>query len=398
MTGFAAAVIVAAGRGERFGDTGKVLAPVGGRPALAWALDAMEAAASIRDVIIVYGAHNEDVTRALVSTGPWTKVTTFTAGGEQRQQSMANGVRAVADDLEVALIHDAARPLIRPDLIDTCADRARETGAAILAVPLSDTIKRVDAGTIMETVDRAGLWAAQTPQGFRRTLLGAWCETALDDGIEFTDEASLGEALGHPVHIVPGDQLNIKMTHPEDRELIDALLRRRQEDTGVRYPRSGIGYDVHRFAADRPMVLGGMTIPFDRGLSGHSDADVLLHAIADALLGAAALGDIGLHFPPTDPQWKDIDSRDIMSHTIRLLRANRWIPVNLDATVVAEAPKVNPHVPAIRAQIARLTELDEGAVSIKATTNETMGFVGREEGIAALATAMIAPLEVSEAS
>jgi len=395
MTPFAACVIVAAGRGERFGDTGKVLAPVGGRPVLAWVLDAMEAAASVRDVIIVYGDHNEDVTRALVSAGPWTKVTAFVAGGEQRQDSMANGVRAVEDDLDVVLVHDAARPLIRPDLIDTCASRALVTGAAILATPVSDTIKRADKGIIIETIDRSNLWGAQTPQGFRRELLLDLCNRALTEGVEFTDEASLGEALGQPVAIVPGDRLNIKMTHPEDMEIIDALLRRRQEEAGVRYPRSGIGYDVHRFAENRPMILGGVTIPFDRGLDGHSDADVLLHAIADAFLGAAALGDIGVHFPPTDPRWKDLDSREILAHAIALLKERGWRPVNLDATVIAEAPKVNPHVPAMRAEIARLTGLDEGAVSIKATTNEKMGFVGREEGIAALATAMIAPMEVS---
>lgn len=395
MTPFAACVIVAAGRGERFGDTDKVLAPAGGRPILAWVLDAMEAAETVRDVVIVYGEHNEEITRALVSAGPWTKVVSFAAGGEQRQQSMANGVRAVAGDLEVVLVHDAARPLIRPDLIDTCAERVRETGAAILATPVSDTVKRVQNGVIVETVDRSDLWGAQTPQGFRRTLLLELCEEALTDGVEFTDEASLAEVLGHPVAIVPGDRLNIKMTHPEDLEIIDALLRRRQEEAGVRYPRSGIGYDVHRFAANRPLILGGITIPFDRGLDGHSDADVLLHTIADAFLGAAALGDIGVHFPPTDPRWKDLDSRDILAHAIALLEEHGWMPVNLDATVIAEAPKINPHVPAMRAEIARLTGLDHGAVSIKATTNEKMGFVGREEGIAALASAMIAPREES---
>lgn len=394
MTPFAACVIVAAGRGERFGDTGKVFATVGGRPVLAWVLDAMETASTVRDVVIVYGEHTEEETRALVAAGPWTKVEAFVAGGDQRQQSMANGVRAVAADLDVVLVHDAARPLIRPELVDTCAERAFQTGAAILATPISDTVKRVRDGIIDETIDRSHLWGAQTPQGFRRNLLLALCDQALAGGVEFTDEASLSEALGHPVTIVPGDRLNIKMTHPEDREIIDALLRRRQE-AGVRYPRSGIGYDVHRFAENRPLVLGGITIPFDRGLDGHSDADVLLHAISDAFLGAAALGDIGVHFPPTDPQWKDLDSRDILAHAVAVLKERGWSPVNLDATIIAEAPKINPHVPAMRAVISGLTGLDEDAVSIKATTNEKMGFVGREEGIAALATAMIAPGETS---
>lgn len=159
----------------------------------------------------------------------------------------------------------------------------------------------------------------------------------------------------------------------------------------MKWPRSGIGYDVHRFAEDRPLILGGIEIPFDRGLLGHSDADVLLHAIADALLGAAALGDIGVHFPPTDPKWKDLDSVEIVKHSIELLAEHGWAPVNVDATVVAEAPKVNPHVPAMKARIHEVTGMPLEAISIKATTNESMGWIGREEGIAALATALIAP-------
>lgn len=159
----------------------------------------------------------------------------------------------------------------------------------------------------------------------------------------------------------------------------------------MKWPRSGIGYDVHRFAEDRPLILGGIEIPFDRGLLGHSDADVLLHAIADALLGAAALGDIGVHFPPTDPKCKDLDSVEIVKHSIELLAEHGWAPVNVDATVVAEAPKVNPHVPAMKARIHEVTGMPLEAISIKATTNESMGWIGREEGIAALATALIAP-------
>jgi len=393
MTRFAGCVIVAAGKGERFGDAIKVLTPVGGRPCLAWVLDAMQAAETVRDVVIVYGQHSEAPIRALLTAGDWPKVVSLVAGGEQRQHSMANGVRAVADDLDVVLVHDAARPLIRPELVDQCAEQARETGAAILATPVSDTVKRVERGVILKTIDRSGLWAAQTPQGFRREILLELCDSALSHGIEFTDEASLGEALGRDIGIVPGDRLNIKLTHREDVELADALFRQRQGATIVRYPRTGIGYDVHRFAAGRKLILGGIEIPYERGLDGHSDADVLLHAIADALLGAAALGDIGVHFPPTDMRWKDLDSRDILRHAVELLKDQGWIPGNLDATIIAEAPKINPHVPMMRAEIARVTGLSEDAISIKATTNERMGFVGREEGIAVLASATIVPSE-----
>lgn len=389
MTGFAGCVVVAAGRGERFGDAAKILAPVSGRPVLAWVLDAMQSADSIRDVVIVYGDHTEAGIRALVETDAWPKVAALVPGGDQRQHSMANGVGATANDLEVILVHDAARPLIDPTLIDICAGRARQTGAAILATPISDTVKRVENGVITGTVDRAALWAAQTPQGFTRERLLELCETALAGGTEFTDEASLAEALGWPVEIVPGDRLNIKITHSEDLKVVDALLRQRRGEPGMSIPRTGIGYDVHRFAEGRRMVLGGVEIPYGRGLDGHSDADVLLHAIADALLGAAALDDIGVHFPPTDEQWKDLDSRDILQHVVALLREHGWEPVNVDATVIAEAPKVSPHAQRMRAEISRVSGIGEDAISIKATTNEGMGFVGRGEGIAALASATI---------
>jgi 2-C-methyl-D-erythritol 2,4-cyclodiphosphate synthase/2-C-methyl-D-erythritol 4-phosphate cytidylyltransferase len=387
---FAACVIVAAGKGERFRDTAKVLARVGGRPALAWVLDAMEAASTVRDVVIVYGSHTEAPIRALVGDGDWPKVRTLIAGGVQRQHSMANGVFAVADDLDVVLVHDAARPLITPAIVDACATEAQEHRAAIVAAPVSDTVKRVSKGVVTETVDRSHLWGAQTPQGLQRELLVDLCHRALEDHTEFTDEASLAEAFDIPVHIVPGDRLNIKITHPEDVEIIDALLRARRGEIVMNWPRTGIGYDVHRFAEGRPMILGGVEIPFDKGLEGHSDADVLLHAVADAMLGAAALGDIGVHFPPSDEQWRGMNSGDIVRHAVALLRENGWQPVNIDATIIAEAPKVNPHVPAMRAGIAAMTGLPEDAISIKATTNEGMGFVGREEGIAALASATLA--------
>lgn len=386
---FAACVIVAAGRGERFGDTAKILTPVGDRPALAWVLDAMEAAATVRDVIIVYGAHTESPIRALVESGSWGKITTLVPGGDQRQQSMANGVRAVDQNLDVVLVHDAARPLITPEIVDLCAEDVRATGAAIVATPVSDTVKRVDDGTIVETVDRSALWSAQTPQGFHRGILLDLCARVERDGTLVTDEASMAEAFGVPVRIVPGDRLNIKITHPEDVELVDAILRARKGSQRMQLPRTGIGYDVHRFVEGRPMILGGVKIPYDRGLDGHSDADVLLHAVADAMLGAAALGDIGVHFPPTEERWRGMSSADIVRHAVTLLADHGWTPVNIDATIIAEAPKVNPHVPAMRAAIMGMTGLGEDAISIKATTNEGMGFVGREEGIAALASATI---------
>lgn len=224
----AAAVIVAAGNGSRFGDTAKVLAPAQGCPLLAWSLGAFEAAHSVRDVVIVVGAHTEDAIRQLVATGPWTKVTAMVTGGANRQESVANGIAAVRDDLEVVLIHDAARPLIEPAQVDACAGCAATTGAAILAAPVADTLKRVDSGRIVETVPRAGMWAAQTPQAFRIAEYRGALTRIKGREADFTDDASIFEALGRPVAIVPGTRLNIKVTEPEDLVLVDLLLRDRE--------------------------------------------------------------------------------------------------------------------------------------------------------------------------
>lgn len=231
MSAFAACVIVAAGKGERFGSAGKVMTEVAGRPVLAWVLDAMEAAASVRDVVIVYGPHTERDIRDLVATAEWPKARSLVPGGTQRQHSMAYGARAVPDDLEVVLVHDAARPLVEPEYIDACAETAREHGVAILAAPVSDTVKRVRDSVVVETVDRSELWGAQTPQGMRRPLMMDLCAQAESGNIEFTDEASLAEALGHKVAIVPSSRQNLKLTHPEDLILVDALLRSRKDRT-----------------------------------------------------------------------------------------------------------------------------------------------------------------------
>jgi len=224
----AAAVIVAAGNGSRFGDTAKVLAPAQGRPLLAWSLDAFEAAHSVRDVVIVVGAHTEDAIRRLVATGLWTKVSAMVVGGANRQESVANGIAAVRDDLEIVLIHDAARPMIEPMQVDACTQCAATTGAAILAAPVADTLKRADGGRVVETVSRAGMWAAQTPQAFRLTDYRDALTRIKGREADFTDDASIFEALGRPVAIVPGTRLNVKVTEPEDLVLVDLLLRDRE--------------------------------------------------------------------------------------------------------------------------------------------------------------------------
>jgi 2-C-methyl-D-erythritol 4-phosphate cytidylyltransferase/2-C-methyl-D-erythritol 2,4-cyclodiphosphate synthase len=246
-------------------------------------------------------------------------------------------------------------------------------------------------GAIEETVDRAGLWAAQTPQAFRlESLRGAM---AGGSGETFTDEARLYEAAGLPVTVVPASPANLKVTHAEDIPVAEALLRARH---GPRLTaglvRTGIGYDAHRFASGRRLILGGVEIAHDRGLYGHSDADVLLHAIADAVLGAAALGDIGQHFPPSDERFRDADSQFLLREAVRLARQAGWTPGNVDGTVLAEAPRLAPHVLLMRERIAACLGLSQDAVSVKATTNEGMGSIGRGEGIAALATATLVPI------
>jgi 2-C-methyl-D-erythritol 4-phosphate cytidylyltransferase / 2-C-methyl-D-erythritol 2,4-cyclodiphosphate synthase len=389
-----ATVVVAAGRGERLGTPEKVLVPLAGRAMLAWSLRALERAEKIGPVVVVAGSHTLDAVGRLVRDEGFAKVQAIVAGGERRQDSVGAGLAALPEGVEIVVIHDGARPLAEPELFDRCAAAAAESGAAIAATPVSDTLKRVAEGDLTGTVDRAGLWAAQTPQAFRLALLRR--AIAANPGETVTDEAGLCEATGVPVSVVPASPANLKVTHAEDIPVADALLRARHGSQPTTGPvRTGIGYDAHRFALGRRLVLGGVEIAHDRGLDGHSDADVLLHAIADAVLGAAALGDIGQHFPPSEERFRDADSQRLLREAVRLAREAGWAPENVDATLLAEAPRVAPHVPLMRERIAACLGLSPGAVGVKATTNEGMGFIGRGEGIAALATATLIPAHVN---
>jgi 2-C-methyl-D-erythritol 4-phosphate cytidylyltransferase/2-C-methyl-D-erythritol 2,4-cyclodiphosphate synthase len=385
-----AAVVVAAGRGERLGAPEKVLLPLAGRPMLVWSLRALERAETIGPVVVVAGSHTLDAVGRLVRDEGFAKVQAIVAGGERRQDSVDVGLVALPEGIEIVVIHDGARPLAEPELFDRCAAAAAESGAAIAATPVADTLKRVAEGAIAGTVDRAGLWAAQTPQAFRLESLRR--AMAASSGETVTDEARLCEVAGLPVSVVPASPANLKVTHAEDIPVADALLRARHgSPPSVGSVRTGIGYDAHRFAPGRRLVLGGVEIAHDRGLEGHSDADVLLHAIADAVLGAASLGDIGQHFPPSDERFRDADSQYLLREVARLAREAGWAPGNIDATILAEAPRIRPHVPLMRERIASCLGLSPGAVSVKATTNEGMGSIGRGEGIAALATATLVP-------
>lgn len=389
-----AAVIVAAGRGERLGVPHKVLLPIAGRPLLGYVLDTVEACPAISRIVVVIGPHTRSEVTALLANGPWTTPVHLAEGGATRHDSVVAGLAAVPGEFEFVAIHDGARPFASPVLFADCLDAAIAHGAAIAAIPVADTLKRVSDGLITATVDRSGLWAAQTPQVFRRADLLAALAAPHDAAI--TDEAALFEALGRPVAVVPGAATNLKLTHPGDvalAESVRAALHAAADSAPPPAPgptiRTGIGYDAHVFAPDRRLVLGGVVIPHDAGLLGHSDADVLLHAIADALLGAAALGDIGHHFPPSDPAFKDADSLELLRQVREILVSARFATVNVDATIIAEAPRIGPHVLAMRSAIATCLQVPVTAVSVKATTNERMGALGRGEGIAAFATATI---------
>jgi len=310
-------------------------------------------------------------------------------GGESRQQSVRSGLAVVPRETELVVVHDGVRPFLTPELFRACVAGAAETGAALLAVPVKDTVKAVDANQLVfGTVDRRELWLAQTPQAARRNLLEQAFAAAERDNFSGTDEAALLERIGCRVKVVPGLERNLKITRPEDLVLAEALLG---TETGVEMgsTRVGHGYDAHRLGDNRRLVLGGVEIPFARGLVGHSDADVLLHALCDAMLGAAGLGDIGRHFPDHDLELKDVSSLLLLERVVGLLRRNRLQLVNADLTVIAQRPKLSPYFSQMQAEIGRVCAIPPELINIKATTTENMGFAGREEGMAAHAVVLL---------
>lgn len=385
-------IVAAAGRGRRFGaPENKVFAPLAGRTVLHWSLQALEECPAIDALVVV--AHPDDLERVREIAGVFSKLHAVCAGGAERYDSVRNALRSVPVNTDLVAVHDGARPLVPSSLVEAVIAAAQQHGAALPATPVSDTLKRSASGEeTRETVSRAELYAVQTPQAFRYSLL---CEAYDSAPSEFagTDDASYVERLGHPVRLVPGGRNNLKITVAEDLRMAEGLLGSGTTGAGST-PRTGFGYDVHRLVEGRPLVLGGVPLehPEGLGLDGHSDADVLLHAIADALLGAVALGDIGEHFPNTDPRYRGISSLVLLKVVVAKVREAGWEPVNVDAMLLAERPKIRPHVDTMRSRIAEAMEVSPGQVSIKATTNERLGFVGREEGIAAHAVATVRPV------
>jgi 2-C-methyl-D-erythritol 4-phosphate cytidylyltransferase/2-C-methyl-D-erythritol 2,4-cyclodiphosphate synthase len=370
------ALIVAAGRGERLGGgLPKQFRLLGGKPVLRWAVESLIHHPAVQSTVVVIADEQRDeATEALDGLD----VGELIIGGAERADSVRAGLSAI--EANAVLVHDAARPFCPSAVIDRLLASLEFFEGAAPVLPVGDTLARV-AETVDEPIDRTGLARIQTPQAFRLGALKSAYE--LWRGPSPTDETTVLRAAGMKVAAVEGDPVLEKLTHPADFE------RAQQWLAGRLTPRTGTGFDVHAFAGEGPIMLGGIEVPHSRGLAGHSDADVVLHAITDALLGAAGLGDIGEHFPPSNPRWKGADSSLFLAHAVGLLRERGAIVDHVDCTIIAEAPKVGAHRAAMRTRIAEIAGLSVDQVSVKATTTEGLGFTGRGEGIAAQAIASI---------
>ncbi|WP_320410513.1 bifunctional 2-C-methyl-D-erythritol 4-phosphate cytidylyltransferase/2-C-methyl-D-erythritol 2,4-cyclodiphosphate synthase [Ensifer sp. LC499] len=384
-------VIVAAGRGERAGQSAegpKQYRTIGDRPVIAHTLDTFATWPNAGPIVVVIHPDDEalfDAARKRSAAGDVIVV----HGGATRQISVLAGLEALANTgVGHVMIHDAVRPFADHALLSRCAAALGGDVKAVLpAVAVADTLKRADMdGAVLETVAREGLYGAQTPQTFDlQAILAAHRDAARSGRTDFTDDASIAEWAGHKVVLVEGTVDNVKLTLRRDIAMADEKLKR----TALPDVRTGNGYDVHQLVEGDGVTLCGVFIPHTKKLSGHSDADVALHALTDALLATCGAGDIGDHFPPSDPQWKGAPSRIFLEHAARIVRERGGIITNADVSLIAEAPKVGPHRQTMRENLADILEISLDRCSVKATTNERLGFVGRDEGIAAIATATV---------
>jgi 2-C-methyl-D-erythritol 4-phosphate cytidylyltransferase/2-C-methyl-D-erythritol 2,4-cyclodiphosphate synthase len=373
------AVLLAGGSGTRFeGGQDKAWCRIGARPA--WLHAALSLADHPHIAGIVLVARADTVERFRRNSEGMPKLIAIVPGGATRQQSCAQGVRALPPDAERVAVHDAARPNLRRAMLDRVLEPC-EADVVVPAIPACETLKRVRNGHVVETLDRTDLVNVQTPQVAKVSALREALEKADRD---FTDEASVVEAAGGTARVVEGDPANIKLTVKEDVALLEALMA----GSGS-VVRTGIGYDVHRLDEGVPLVLGGERIEHRRGLVGHSDGDVLTHAVCDALLGAAGMPDIGTLFPDTDPALSGIDSQRLLSEVAAKLRAAGWVTENIDSTVIAEEPKLQPHIAAMKARLSATLGVEQDRISVKATTNERLDALGAGQGIAAYAVATI---------
>jgi 2-C-methyl-D-erythritol 4-phosphate cytidylyltransferase/2-C-methyl-D-erythritol 2,4-cyclodiphosphate synthase len=386
-----AAIIVAAGSGARAGDgPAKQWRTLGGRPVLRWSAEALLAAGVSPLVVVIPAGETERTAECLAGLTGWSS----TLGGAARFDSVKAGMAAMAEvaDDAIVLVHDAARPFVASQHLEGLVEALKTAQGAIPALPVADTLKRRAPGGELETTPRDGLWRAQTPQAFNLGALRAAYAAWPADAGEPTDDAAVIERAGGHVALAPGDPMLMKLTYPEDFTMAEALIAQTQPAEALAV-RVGLGVDAHRFGPGEEVILCGVRIPHDQGLVGHSDADAGLHALTDALLGAIGEGDIGDHFPPTDPRWRGVDSAVFLKHAADLVTAKGGRIVNVDVTLICERPKIKPHREAMRARLAELLGLPLDRVSVKATTTEEMGFTGRGEGLAAQAIAsVLAPI------
>jgi len=391
------AIILAAGRGKRMNSSiNKAFMLLAGRPILLHSVLTFSTCPEVDHLLVVAAPdeviHVENMLSSLTGIKRWQVV----SGGSERQYSIANALKIMSQTTDIVLVHDGARPLVNTQCINSVIKVATAHQAAVVAVPVKDTIKTVnDSGTVTGTPERHTLWSIQTPQGFSARILRQAYEQAEQDGYLGTDDASLVERIGVSVKIVAGRYENIKVTTPEDLIIAEALMNR---EASIRYNkeceaknmvRFGMGYDVHKLVEGRKLILGGVEIPYTLGLDGHSDADVLLHGIKDALLGAAALGDIGKHFPDTDIKYKGVSSIVLLERVRDIIAAHGYVVNNIDATIVAEKPKLASYIPEMNKRIATALQVEIGQINVKATTTEGLGFAGKGEGIAAYAIASL---------
>jgi len=386
MTPSVAAIIPAAGSGTRMKlDHPKQYHQLAGTPILIHTVRVFHHHPAIDQTVVVVPAEWLDTTRDMLAEhGVMGETLTVVAGGRRRQDSVLAGLKALNDTTENVLVHDGARPLVTPALINRCIDAVALHGAAIAAVPVKDTLKRGDAaGRVTATIDRNTLWQAQTPQGAQRSLLVAAFEAAGE--MDVTDEAMLLEQAGIPVMLVEGEETNLKITRPEDLPLAESIMQRNRAPEF----RIGHGFDAHRLVEGRKLVLGGVTIPYELGLAGHSDADVLTHALCDALLGALGAGDIGRHFPDNDAAFHNIYSILLLDKVMELVVERGFRIGNIDITIVCQKPKLATFLFDMKDILAKSCRTEPGAVNLKATTTEKMGYTGRGEGISCHAVVLL---------
>ncbi len=386
--GGAEAIILAGGSGARMGEEKQYL-PLAGRPMIEWTVEAFTSSGLFSKVILALGAEN------LKKYGPaWEKAGVQTApAGATRTESLRNAFKLVSPGAGLVAVHDGARPLVDAPLIRACLEKAAEVGAAVPAVPLKDTVKKVSAGgaDFESTPDRASLMAVQTPQCYRRDVISAILAAA-GSGKDYSDESQVLEKLGIKAGVVRSSYRNIKVTTPEDIIIAEAFMKDEKSVTArLRVPvaRAGFGYDIHRLVEGRPLILGGIKIEHTKGLLGHSDGDVVLHSVCDALLGSISAGEIGVYFPPTDLTLMGISSVVIAEKTLEVLTSKKARIINVDVTILAEEPKLKPHYGCIRDSVAKILKMDSGDVSIKAKSREGLGDIGHGEAIVCYAVASV---------